>query len=269
MVGAAIFEILNLVNKGQVPNIPPSPDCSVISNYYDPLSSLSGDSLKITLRALGTASVVYLTKDKRTHSFLNVWDAYENCAESSISSNCFPMDALCSDGCREEGDCFVEDVVFLKSWLNNSYGPNQGPNIDLHNYFPADGYIRSHEQSLPYGNVKKNDIDFQSKDGGVLTGACASMAAPDGSKCFEMKNYCVIQLSPDGIANVTSGWCCRGDLARAALYVLMQYSNTTLPLWQIQDLQTWHNKDPVDAAEKQKNDDIFSIQGNRNPIFHI
>jgi uncharacterized repeat protein (TIGR02543 family) len=66
----------------------------------------------------------------------------------------------------------------------------------------------------------------------------------------------------------------RGDIARILLYMTVRYDNlslvdgvpSTYQMSRISLLLEWHNADPVDAFETQRNDIIFEWQGNRNPF---
>ena len=99
---------------------------------------------------------------------------------------------------------------------------------------------------------------------------------------------------PEGNAGSFQGWGKRrGDLARAILYMAIRYeggrdvvTNQSEPDLELTDdrskivvtsaspaymglmstLLAWHSADPPDAAERGRNEVIFSFQGNRNPF---
>lgn len=56
----------------------------------------------------------------------------------------------------------------------------------------------------------------------------------------------------------------RGDIARTYFYMSKQYK-LRLSKQQRRLLEAWHKADPVDHWERQRNERIFRIQGNRNP----
>lgn len=66
----------------------------------------------------------------------------------------------------------------------------------------------------------------------------------------------------------------KGDVARILLYMTVRYTDlslvdgapSTYQMSRISLLLTWHNDDPVDAFEEQRNNVIYSYQGNRNPF---
>lgn len=67
----------------------------------------------------------------------------------------------------------------------------------------------------------------------------------------------------------------RGDLARILLYMFVMYSDLTLSTTYVDQpltmglltvLLEWHEEDPVDAFELNRNEIIYDQQGNRNPF---
>ena len=78
----------------------------------------------------------------------------------------------------------------------------------------------------------------------------------------------------DGIHNFTGDF--RGDVARTVFYMYTKYlelniiediqnDETTTSMGRLSALKTWHNEDPVDDFELQRNNRIYEYQGNRNP----
>ena len=57
----------------------------------------------------------------------------------------------------------------------------------------------------------------------------------------------------------------KGNVARALLYFSVRYKIHIDPVEE-KFLKKWNVEDPVDAFEKQRNDRIQQIQGNRNPF---
>lgn len=56
----------------------------------------------------------------------------------------------------------------------------------------------------------------------------------------------------------------KGDVARAMLYMHDRYKLSIIGTLEM--YQRWNKEDPVDDAEKQRNDEIEKFQGNRNPF---
>jgi hypothetical protein len=62
----------------------------------------------------------------------------------------------------------------------------------------------------------------------------------------------------------------KGNVARAHFYYLIRYDGSYVgysnPTKMETHLRNWHIADPVDAAEEQRNEDIYALQNNRNPF---
>jgi hypothetical protein len=99
---------------------------------------------------------------------------------------------------------------------------------------------------------------------------------------------------PDGNGGSFEVWGHRkGDIARAVLYMAIRYEGGVHPthgqgepdleltddrskivitsaspayMGLLSTLLAWHQADPVDAAERERNEVIYSFQGNRNPF---
>ncbi len=57
----------------------------------------------------------------------------------------------------------------------------------------------------------------------------------------------------------------KGNVARALFYFSVRYK-IRISRQEEDYLRTWHELDPVDAAEMERNDTIHTVQGNRNPF---
>jgi hypothetical protein len=76
----------------------------------------------------------------------------------------------------------------------------------------------------------------------------------------------------------------KGDIARSQFYMAVRYeggagepdlelventvliSSSAAYMGRLSTLIQWHKLDPVDAAERQRNDGVYGYQGNRNPF---
>ncbi len=110
---------------------------------------------------------------------------------------------------------------------------------DLHNLYPARLGTDDARGELPFGYVPGDRRDFGQD--------------------------CIFKVDPArGLAQPPVP--ARGDIARAVLYMMWEYG-LTLPRLMTRDLlRQWHREDPVDAGERERNDSIAAIQGNRNPF---
>lgn len=145
-----------------------------------------------------------------------------------------------------------------KSWWgtrqNNAYK-------DLFHLYPADGPMNSAKNNLPLGEVA-----LPTTDNGV---------SKVGQNVFSYYVGRVFEPADEY----------KGDFARSYLYMSVAYenfgdsqhqywnspmmNNNTYPVWQkwaIDLLLKWHREDPVSDKERARQEQIYQIQGNRNPF---
>lgn len=121
---------------------------------------------------------------------------------------------------------------------------------DLHHLHPADARTNEKRGSHPYGDVIRTEW-------AVGEGARQAKLGVDalGETVFEPR------------ADM------KGDIARGLLYFYTRYSQSrpsdfTLENFrhELPTLLRWHYADPVSASERQRNDAVQVVQGNRNPF---
>ena len=143
-----------------------------------------------------------------------------------------------------------------KSWWgtrqNNAYK-------DLFHLYPADGSTNSSKNNLPLGEVYSATFN-----NGV---------SKIGLNGFSYYLGRVFEPSDEF----------KGDFARSYLYMSVAYenfgalgywnspmiNNNTYPVWQkwaVDLLLKWHRQDPVSEKERTRQEQVFQIQGNRNPF---
>lgn len=150
---------------------------------------------------------------------------------------------------------------FANSWwghtVNNAY-------CDLFNLYPSDGTANGRKSNNPIGVV----TETPSFDNGVTkVGKSASYRADSLITVWEPAD------------------CWKGDFARAYFYMATCYEDYT-DLWQTTEgllmveknryptlrpwvsnlLLQWSEEDPVDKVERERNEKVYGIQGNRNPF---
>jgi len=108
---------------------------------------------------------------------------------------------------------------------------------DLHNLYPAVGQINNYRSNNLIGIVLGDTLEW---------GTCD----------FE------IDLETDKAEPRPQ---VRGDIARIHFYVAWMYG-VPIPEWQTRLFLWWHQSDPVDAWELERNARIRKIQGNGNPF---
>ena len=179
------------------------------------------------------------------------------------------------------------------TWPNSlGFGSTSGdlglpyaPYTDTHMLYLSDTTYNSDRGNKPYADC-------------IVAGGCgeriteANNGSGGGSGLFPGNSNWV--KGPDGNGGSFQAWGKRrGDLARAVLYMAIRYeggrdvnTNQSEPDLEMSDdrskivitsaspaymgllstLLAWHSADPPDAAERGRNEVIFSFQGNRNPF---
>ena len=151
--------------------------------------------------------------------------------------------------------------VFANSWwghtVNNAY-------CDLFNLFPSDASANGRKSNNPMG-VVTGDVSF---DNGVTR---------VGRSTSYREDSLITVWEP------ADQW--KGDFARTFFYMATCYENLqdewqttegllvvqpdrypTLRPWVTRLLLEWNEADPVDAIERERNEAVCAIQGNRNPF---
>ena len=164
-------------------------------------------------------------------------------------------------------------------------GLPHAPYTDTHMLYLSDTTYNADRGNKPYA-----DCTLASGCGERVTEA--NNGAGGGSGVYPGNSNWV--KGPEGNAGSFQGWGKRrGDLARAILYMAIRYeggrdvvTNQSEPDLELTDdrskivvtsaspaymglmstLLAWHSADPPDAAERGRNEVIFSFQGNRNPF---
>ena len=246
------------------------------SNYYANIGNETCENLKTALHNLikDHTSVSYnslWTHYQTTDDHLNdsgneviVWDMYSDNPNGSENEFTFV-----SEQCgtyQSEGDCYNREHTFPKSWWGGSTSPPQY--TDIFTVIPADGWINGVRNNNPYGEVQSG-TETQITNNGCRLGSSSISIPGYSSSVFEpTDDY-------------------KGDLARGYFYMATRYENViagwenftsesdavldgtsyqVFEPWMLDMLTNWHNNDPVDQKEIDRNEAIFAIQGNRNPF---
>lgn len=142
-----------------------------------------------------------------------------------------------------------------KSWWSGG-DEVEGPYSDLHHLRPADGSA----------NLKKSNHPLAELASVTWTNGVSSI----GKIMFESDSITAFEPSDEY----------KGDFARMYMYMFtcyqdltwehtyMNYTNSTYPTLKpdaIEMLLKWHKQDPVCKREINRNNEVYDIQGNRNP----
>lgn len=110
---------------------------------------------------------------------------------------------------------------------------------DMHNLVPAIGELNGDRSNFRYGMIPGEPRVYGTVD-------------------FEVDTHLRIAEPAPGI---------RGDIARTYFYMAKAYG-LRISKKQQQLFAIWSRQDPVDAWERERNNRITSLQGNRNPFVH-
>ncbi len=197
-----------------------------------------------------------------------VWDMLSdnpNGSEAYEYNHCDNRDT--GGGGSGEGIAYNREHAFPKSWWGGGTTfPQDTQNFDVHQLTPADKYMNTQKSNYPPGIV--TTPSFTGSNGTKVGDGNLSSCSID---YFEpIDEY-------------------KGDWARMYFYVATRYesqitgwapsttttvddcaladdSHLVFEPWLLSLLIDWHNGDPVSTKEINRNNAVYSIQGNRNPF---
>lgn len=238
--------------------------------YYNTATG-SGATLKTQLYSIivnGHSPLIYdnlwtafKTTDDVNNAGVYVWDMYSDIPGPTPEPYLYGF--VSGDQCGSydsEGDCYNREHSFPASWFNDG-APMY---TDLFQVYPADGYVNNRRSNYPLGVV--GSADWTSLNGSKV-GSCTYPGYT--GKVFEpideykgdfARTYFYMATRYE---NLIAGWYANSTEANAVL------QNNTFPVfetWFLNMLGEWHVADPVSQKEIDRNDAIYSIQGNRNPF---
>ena len=241
-------------------------------NYYNSTQGLNGQVLQQALHLIISENHSPVTYNSLWSHFQNtdvkpngkVWDIYSDLPGNPPYEYTFSDDQCTDISAPHENYCYNREHSWPRSW----YGPAGNEifpmHTDLFHVYPVDAWVNEFRSNFPYGEVNVPQTTTQ-----------------NGSK-----------LGP----NTTPGYSgivfepideFKGDLARTFFYMATRYADliaqwpanspqaaailngTSYPAfkaWYVDLLISWHESDPVSQKEIDRNNAVYTIQGNRNPI---
>ena len=156
----------------------------------------------------------------------------------------------------QEGDCYNREHIMPKSWFNDGT-PMES---DIHHILPTDGFVNNIRANYPFGET--NAPTKTTQNGSKLGNGTSGLG------------YTSLVFEPlDDF---------KGDMARIYFYMATRYENVingwSSPMfdgskdkvftsWALSMLIKWHQNDPINQKEIDRNNEIYyNIQNNRNPF---
>jgi hypothetical protein len=207
------------------------------NHYYDQTENKAEELLKTTINTItGNGYISLLYNPARDTMFMMIDNKRTNGQGASQNTLECIYTGRQAVGYTSRTDCQTNFSFNTEHTFPQSFFSSQEPmKSDLHHLFPTDDVANNERADHPFGIVTSPSWS----NGGSLS---------DGT-IFEPRD---IQKGPS---------------ARALFYFVLRYQNYTNFLnSQEAILRTWHQNFPPDAAEKKRNNDIYSVQHNRNPF---
>ena len=221
--------------------------------YYDNTELLSGEQLHHELYEI--------IRNHTVVSYNSVWENLREVDEDPLNNAnviLFYMQRsqsendTCGDGNECTSQSWNREHVWPKSHGNFGTSMNKVAGTDLHSLRPVDNTVNSARSNKDFGNATNSHWEC--------------------TECDSSANF----WEPSDMT--------KGDAARSVFYMDVRYNgfgyepNLTLVngttetsseegfLGDLCTLYDWHNMDPVSIFEVNRNNEIYTIQGNRNPF---
>ena len=241
--------------------------------YYKPADGKCGAQLKTALHRIirnpkvvgyGGLKEAYANTDTRPDGYLRDW--YSN-ATAYVPGSDF------SAATSQEGTGYNREHLLPQSWFGKKKDPMYS---DIAHVVPTDGRLNTQRNDNPFGEVtdKASQVGT-SKNGYSRWGTPNSgLGAPAGlTKVFEPNDsvkgdiariyFYLLTCYEDTIESWRSTW----TASRTAPFVFDDEGTPYEPLqqWTMDMFMRWSELDPVDSTETARNNNVFRVQGNRNP----
>ncbi|MCX6328589.1 MAG: endonuclease [Bacteroidia bacterium] len=228
--------------------------------YYSSAEGLTGTALQQALHdIIDNHTVVsyadlwtyFQSTDKKSNG--KVWDMYSDIPSGTPAYEFVFITNQCGSY-NSEGDCYNREHSFPNSWFGGEVYPMYS---DLFHLYPTDGWVNNKRSNYPFGET--NSATWTSTNGSKL-GTC-SVSGYSGTVFEPIDDY-------------------KGDFARSFFYMAVRYygedsgwpsesdmvTGSQPKTWSMNMLMEWDQGDPVSQKEKDRNEAVYLIQGNRNPF---
>lgn len=178
----------------------------------------------------------WLYLKKQTENSYSVTDVY--CERTYTDADFGGEPTFGPDKVPSSGNVVNTEHTWPQSRFTGRF-PRETQKSDLHHLFPTDSEMNARRGSLRFGNVLKEIEKLKCPENRIGH-------QEDGSIIFQVPK------------------AQQGNTARAIFYFATRYQMKISPTEEA-TLRKWNDDDPVDAEEFVRNEQIESLQGNRNP----
>ncbi|MCU0472560.1 MAG: endonuclease [Bacteroidales bacterium] len=229
------------------------------AGYYDSASGLTGTALQQaihdiiknhTSRTYDNLWTDFQVTDRKANG--KVWDMYSDLPSGTPVYEFIFITNQCGNYAKE-GDCYNREHSFPKSWFGGEKYPMYS---DLFHLYPTDGWVNNKRGNSPFGIT--SSPTWTSTNGSKVGPSSYTGYSED---IFEPINEY------------------KGDFARSYFYMAVRYygedsswtgsdmvDGSQLKPWALKMLMEWDIADPISTKETDRNNAVYSIQGNRNPF---
>lgn len=229
------------------------------AGYYNSAEGLTGTQLQGVLhniidnhnsQSYNSLHEHFKSTDKKSDG--TVWDMYSDIPGGTPP---YVYHFTSGDQCgnyNSEGDCYNREHSWPKSWFDDRTPMYS----DLFHLYPTDGYVNGRRSNYPFGEV--GSATWASQNGSRL-----------GNSNYPGYSGTVFEPIDDY----------KGDFARTYFYMSTRYyqedngwpgsaqvNGSQLKPWAMAMMKEWHLNDPVTDKERNRNNAVYAIQGNRNPF---
>ncbi len=244
--------ILLICLTGQIDGQPPE-------GYYSSATGLTGKALQQALHDIIDGHTV-LAYDNLYSAFLTtdikpgniVWDMYSDVPGGTPAYVYYYSAGRECGNYNSEADCYNREHSFPKSW----FGDLPPMNSDLFHIYPTDGYVNNRRSNYPFGETSS----------ATWTSTNGSMVGPSS-----VTGYTGVVFEPIDEY--------KGDFARTYFYMATRYNGEDSQWpgsdmtqgaqpkpWALTMLLAWHRADTVNLKERNRNNEVYKYQHNRNPF---
>lgn len=250
-------------------SIPSGLDCCNLKTALHNLIRNQTDNIRYTSANYDVWDAILHTDTRLNDAGTNtiVWDMFTDFPTTTGEfefDHCTSRDqGSCPGG---EGQCYNREHTFPRSWWGGGTTISDSINTDLHHIVPSDRSLNTVKSNYPPGYVLTATTTGSN---GFMVGSNNTYPCGASMRYYEpIDEY-------------------KGDYARMHFYVITRYEHNLsswTPLstqgncaldglacpgfepWVLNVLLEWHFNDPVSQKEIDRNNAVYSIQGNRNPF---